>query len=74
MTTDARDLILTAVDHLSDYSASSLDKLTALTELNHIIEEEKRAHVRMARSLGHSWATIGDALGVTKQAAQKRYS
>lgn len=74
MTTDARTITLTAIDQLSNHSAGSLDKLAALTELDRIIEDEKRTHVRMARSLGHSWATIGDALGVTKQAAQQRYS
>ena len=29
--------------------------------------------VREARESGESWASIGDALGITKQAAQQRY-
>lgn len=31
------------------------------------------AYVKKARTAGHSWSTIGNALGITKQAAWKRY-
>lgn len=32
-----------------------------------------RARVESARRHEHTWAEIGDALGVTRQAAQQRY-
>ena len=32
-----------------------------------------RRHVANARKAGHSWAVIGFALGVTRQAAQQRF-
>jgi hypothetical protein len=41
--------------------AAALDKLT-------------RESVQRARAAGHSWTEIGEALGVTKQAAWERYS
>lgn len=37
------------------------------------IEEATTELVRAARAGGIAWAAIGDALGVTKQAAQQRY-
>lgn len=36
-------------------------------------ERELRDAVRAAREAGDSWLSIGLALGVTKQAAQKRF-
>ena len=32
-----------------------------------------RRHVAKARKVGHSWASIGFALGITRQAAQQRF-
>ena len=37
-------------------------------------DHELRDAVRAAREAGDSWLSIGMALGVTKQAAQKRFS
>lgn len=37
------------------------------------VAELEAAAVREARSAGASWSEIGDALGVTKQAAQMRF-
>lgn len=37
------------------------------------IETELAATVSRARAAGHSWEVIGDALGVTRQAAHQRY-
>jgi hypothetical protein len=51
-------------------------------ELSHVIQANQdvalaelmlRRHVATARKTGHSWATIGLALGVTRQAAQQRF-
>jgi len=53
------------------------DKSTVLirkanTELK-MAELELRRQVSIARRSGHSWAAIGLALGVTRQAAQQRF-
>jgi hypothetical protein len=37
-------------------------------------EERLREAVRSARDAGDSWTVIGAALGVSKQAAQQRFS
>jgi len=56
----------TAVQHLVE----SVGLATHLGELaDHLVGH----FVDQARSAGASWAEIGDALGVTKQAAQKRF-
>lgn len=41
-----------------------------------VVEADRELHdaVRAAREAGDSWLSIGLALGVTKQAAQKRFS
>ena len=38
-----------------------------------VLEARQEMHVRRAREVGVTWATIGLALGVTPQAVQKRY-
>ena len=56
----------TALQHL----IASVDLATHLGELaDHLVGH----FVDQARSAGASWAEIGDALGVSKQAAQKRF-
>jgi hypothetical protein len=46
--------------------------IAADTELN-VAEINLRRHVNIARSNGHSWTSIGLALGVSRQAAQQRF-
>jgi hypothetical protein len=38
------------------------------------VEQDMRAYVARARKLGHSWDEIGQALGMSRQAAHKRFS
>jgi hypothetical protein len=38
-----------------------------------VAELNLRRQVQVARREGHSWAAIGYALGVTRQAAQQRF-
>lgn len=52
-------------DHLHDLAQLA----TQRAELDHRIA----ARVAQAREAGRTWEQIGAALGVTKQAAQKRY-
>lgn len=50
-----------------------MDRLTALAEQRAAIDAAIAAEVAQRRAAGFSWAAIGAALGITKQAAQQRY-
>jgi hypothetical protein len=53
------------------------DPLTALTAaLEWAVEAEEHLNraVTAARAAGATWADIGDALGITRQAAHKRFA
>jgi hypothetical protein len=53
---------------------ATLLELVALDELQKCIEEKRALMVRRARlDDDHSWSEIGHALGVSKQAAAKKY-
>jgi len=47
--------------------------LFALAERRRELAREEEALVRRARVMGHSWEAIATALGVSKQAAHKKY-
>ena len=72
--------------HLNDLIAQLDTELAAATDLDKISEAQRRAHsladvgdqlvgyyVGLAREAGASWTQIGDAIGVSKQAAQQRW-
>jgi ATP-dependent Clp protease ATP-binding subunit ClpC len=64
----AGDLLRRAVDtHDPD------DALRAITVLRSELDRLEREHVTRARVAGSSWTSIADALGITRQAAQKRH-
>lgn len=48
-------------------------ELRALVERREELEREEELLVRKARHQGHSWVAIAGALGVSKQAAHKKY-
>jgi len=57
-------------------SASAGDPLPELRRLQNLRADLARAEaeqVRRARALGFSWVAIADALGVSRQAAHKKY-
>lgn len=58
-------------------SSEPFDKsLTLVIKANReltVAELNLRRQVQVARREGHSWAAIGYALGVTRQAAQQRF-
>ena len=47
--------------------------LEEITRLRHTISEQEREAVFLALDQGHSWREIGEALGVSKQAAFQRF-
>jgi DNA-directed RNA polymerase specialized sigma24 family protein len=47
--------------------------LRAVRALRRLLEELERTQVRRARSEGWSWAEIGEALEVSRQAVHKKY-
>ncbi len=76
-TTNMND-IEKALDELDPRSVTALDavhfkRIIAAKEGVARADRELHDAVRAAREAGDSWFTIGMALGVTKQAAQKRF-
>ena len=47
--------------------------LRAVRALRRLLEELERTQVGRARREGWSWAEIGEALGVSRQAVHKKY-
>lgn len=53
-----------------DYTLAILPTLAKMVQA---VEDEARMYVRSAVEKGATWQQIGDALGVSRQAAHKRY-
>lgn len=47
--------------------------LRGYARLSTILDERLAAEVRQQRADGLSWAEIGEAIGISKQAAQQRF-
>ena len=76
-TTNSNDLKRT-LDDLDPSTVASRDavhfrRIMAAADGVGRADRELRDAVRAAREAGDSWLSIGMALGVTKQAAQKRF-
>lgn len=72
--TDVERAIETLVFDALAKSGTPLDALTRCTEIAQALAFETRANVNIARANGVTWEQIGVALGMTKQAAQQRFS
>jgi hypothetical protein len=62
---------------LDDLLAEDLDPLVVIAGLAFVadeVQEDIARLVRQCRSSGKTWTQIGQALGVSKQAAWERYS
>jgi uncharacterized NAD(P)/FAD-binding protein YdhS len=57
-----------------DWQSEPLDGLGELCRAATALDKLTRDTVRRARTAGHSWTQIGQALGVSKQAAWERFS
>ena len=54
-------------------SPDPADGLRAVAVLRRLAEHLEAAHVATARQAGWTWAEIGDALGVSRQAVHKKH-
>jgi hypothetical protein len=59
---------------LVEADVSVLRSIAELADERMRIEAELLTRVRLARERGRSWAQIGAMLGVSKQAAQRKYA
>ncbi len=57
----------------TDDGGEPISELHRLAGLRTEIARAEEAQVRRARNLGYSWQAIAGALGVTKQAAHRRF-
>jgi hypothetical protein len=60
-------------DRLVTVDTSALRAVMTLAEQRAVVEAQLVSAVGEARARGHSWSQIGVMLGVSKQAAQRKY-
>ncbi len=74
-TTDTRTIhTLIAQGALINAEASTgLERLRCLAEARTAVEDELRGQVADLRASGATWREVGEALGVSRSAAQQRY-
>ena len=63
-----------APEDLVALDTSTLQTIAGLAAQRESVEAQLRVAVGAARGDGRSWSEIGAMLGVTKQAAQRRYA
>lgn len=60
-------------DHLKAADTSVLREIAELADRRDDVDQDLAAAVRAARTAGRSWSEIAAMLGVSKQAAQRKY-
>jgi hypothetical protein len=65
------DSIRTAIGALGD--GEPIVELRRIAELRSALARAEAEQVRRARAQGYSWVAIAGAIGVSKQAAHKKY-
>lgn len=71
---DAGQHVLTLLATAVEAATDPLTTLTAVAELGRAVAAAEREAVELAKAAGTSWAAIGERLGVTKQAAARRFT
>lgn len=61
-------------DDLTVVDTTALKAVMKLADQRATVESQLNAAVSAARAGGHSWSEIGLMLGVSKQAAQRKYA
>lgn len=61
-------------ENLREVNTDALRQIAELVDQRRHVEDELDAAVRAARSANRPWSEIGAMLGVTKQAAQRKYA
>lgn len=59
---------------IGNWDASPLDGLCESAGLTRAVEKLQRHLVDQAREAGRTWTEIGEALGISRQAAWERFS
>lgn len=59
---------------LREVDTDALRRIAELVDQRRHVEDELEAAVRAARNAQRPWSEIGAMLGVTKQAAQRKYA
>lgn len=73
LTVSTNSPFLDLLDHMADSYEDAAMLVADLANYRGYLEEAIAVAVSKARGVGEGWGTIGDALGVSKQAAQQRY-
>jgi hypothetical protein len=72
-TTDALAAVRQAQEIMRAMRDEPLRDLWAVRRLKRWLDDEEGERVAEARKAGHTWDAIGQALGITRQAAQARF-
>lgn len=73
-TVSATSALFNLLDHEVAQARNEIVLLDALNTYAEVVAFEIDEAVTRARQAGRSWSSIGDALGITRQAAHQRYA